>query len=329
MEYSPEEIDQLVKTLKELGVKLKADSKEDLVQWMSGYVAQAGVDEAQGGNEVKPQVQQASVVQNTVVKENIPRIPIFNGAAQTKAEHVPFEVWQYEVNCLMGSKRYSEAVILQAMRQSLRGDASKVAVRLGENVTVAQLLERMRNLYGSVSVGQDVLAAFYSAEQDQDENVVAWSCRLEDLMQQAIVENKFDVADRNEALRAKLWSGLRQELREKSGYKYDAINDYDKLLVELRKIEKDFIAKTGTVKKARVHSAQTDDEDLRSIVKQLQTKVSEFEKQNKTKASHEITCWQCGQVGHVKSGCRNRGHLNRSRSLGRGNQQTGAAQPRK
>ena len=204
MEYSPEEIDQLVKTLKELGVKPKADSKEDLVQWMSGYVAQAGVDEAQGGNEVKPQVQQASVVQNTVVKENIPRIPIFNGAAQTKAEHVPFEVWQYEVNCLMGSKRYSEAVILQAMRQSLRGDASKVAVRLGENVTVAQLLERMRNLYGSVSVGQDVLAAFYSAEQDQDENVVAWSCRLEDLMQQAIVENKLDVADRNDALRAKL-----------------------------------------------------------------------------------------------------------------------------
>lgn len=330
MDFTQEEKDQLATVFGELGVKPKADTKEDLVQWMNSFVD----TQREGGAPQLKKEDQKPTVTNTVVKENTPRIPIFSGAAPTKAEHVAFEVWQYEVNCLVRGKRYSEEVILQAMRQSLRGEASKVAVRLGEEVTVDQLLQRMRNLYGSVSVGQDVLAAFYSAHQEKDENVVTWSCRLEDLMQQAIVEKKFDVKDRNEALRAKLWSGLRQEFREISGHKYDSIDDYDKLLVELRKIEKDMIVTTdgsAKSKKAQVHSAQTEDEDLRSMVKQLQSKFDEFAKQNsssRTSKPPEITCWLCGQVGHVKAGCR-KGNLNRSRSLGRGNQPAGAAKPQK
>jgi len=277
MEFSDEEIAQLVTRFKEIGIKPKADTKQDFLQWMSAVSAAQGDD---GEVEVKQEDAKPQLA-NTIVKENTPRIPIFTGAAPTKAEHVAFEVWQYEVKCLVRSKRYSEEVILHAMRLSLRGEASKVAVRLGETVTVEQLLQRMRNLYGNVYVGQDVLAAFYSAHQEKDETVVAWSCRLEDLMQQAIVAKKLSVTDRDEALRAKLWSGLRKEFREISGHKYDSINEYDKLLVELRKIEKDLIGITdGKAKsKAQVHAAQTqDDDDIRAMLKQLQSKFNEFER---------------------------------------------------
>ena len=323
MEFTEDEKQLLLQRLSEFPVKPKGDTKEDFLDWMKA------VSGAQQSGDVTVKQENAPPA-GLSGHDKIPRIPFFTGSAPTKAEHVSFEVWQYEVNCLLKSKRYEEHILLQAMRYSLRGDASKVAVRLGEDVTVSQMLERMCNLYGTVSVGQDVLAAFYSAHQEKDESIVAWSCRLEDLMQQAIIAKKLNVADRDEALRAKLWSGLRKELREISGHKYDAIGEYDKLLVELRKIEKDFGVIEST-KKAQVHTAQTQDNDLRAMVKQLHEKFSEFEKrsyQTTPTYSSEVICWQCGQKGHVKSGCRNK-PLNKSRPLARGSQQAEASKPRK
>lgn len=333
MDFTEDEKSQLVDMFKQLGTKPRATNKEELLQWMKEYVAAQEPDAADPA-DVKPGIGDGNGKPVTV-KESIPRIPIFTGAPPTKAEHVPFEVWQYEVNCLKRAQRYSEEAILQAMRLSLRGDASKVAVRLGTEITIDQVLERMNNLYGSISVGEDILAAFYSAHQEKNETVVSWACRLEDLMQQAIIAQKLKIEDRDEALRTKLWSGLRKELRDISGHKYDTVRTFDKLLVELRKLEQD-VPNTSVVqdkaKKPVVHSAQAqDDSDLRTLVMQLQSKVKTFEKQSTHKPTQKkidtITCWKCGQVGHVKAGCRNKSHLNSSRPLGRGTQPAGATQP--
>ena len=329
MEFTEEEKTQLLQRISEFGVKPKTDSKEDFGSWMSSMVGQ---NAGQAGD----------VNKSVVTKEHIPRIPTFTGATPSKADHVVFDVWQYEIKCLINGKRYSEESILQAIRNSLRGDASKVVVRLGDKVTVEQVLQRMNNLYGSVFIGQDILAEFYSAHQLKDESVVAWSCRLEDLMQQAIVSGKMNVTDKEEALRAKMWSGLRKELREISGHKYDNIKDYDELLVELRKIEKDS-SSSGSVglenaKKAKVNSVQvlqtqTQDCELKAMIEQLQSKVNDLEKKQFSgfSQSKEVICWNCGQAGHVKSGCRNKpkGHLNKSRSLERGSQQTVGSKPQK
>lgn len=332
MEFNEEEKAQLIQRFVELGVKPKADTKEEFQNWMASIVAQ-GVAAPEG--EAKP------IIQTVSSKEHIPRIPIFTGATPTKSEHVSFDVWQYEIKCLIKSKRYSNEIILQALRNSLRGEASKVVVRLGEESTVDQIVQRMNNLYGSVHVGQDVLAEFYSSQQGKEESIVAWSCRLEDLMQQAIEADKIKVGDKDEALRAKLWSGLKKELREISGHKYDTIQNYDKLLVELRKIEKDFRPTSsvkGTIdgsKKVQVNSVQTQDSDLKAMIEQLQSKFDNLEKrsQSQFRQSNDVTCWLCGQVGHVKAGCRNKpkaqGHLNKSRPTERGNRQAGSQKPQK
>ena len=56
----------------------------------------------------------------------------------------------------------------------------------------------------SLFKGQDILPEFYSAHQLKDETVVAWSYRLEDIMQKAIVSGKMKVTDNDEALWAKI-----------------------------------------------------------------------------------------------------------------------------
>lgn len=41
-------------------------------------------------------------------------------------------------------------------------------------------------------------------------------------------------------LYGKLWMGLREDLKDVSGYKYDIIKDLNKLWIVLRQIEKDY-----------------------------------------------------------------------------------------
>lgn len=41
-------------------------------------------------------------------------------------------------------------------------------------------------------------------------------------------------------LYGKLWMGLREDLKDVSGYKYDIIKDFNKLQIVLRQIEKDY-----------------------------------------------------------------------------------------
>lgn len=45
--------------------------------------------------------------------------------------------------------------------------------------------------------------------------------------------------DSEEMLRTKFWAGLRQDLKDISGFKFEMIKDFDKLRVELRKMDRE------------------------------------------------------------------------------------------
>ena len=57
-------------------------------------------------------------------------------------------------------------------------------MRLETEVTLSQLMNKMKRLYGDIESGEELLAKFYFVSQD--EAVVAWPCRLEDFMDSAI-----------------------------------------------------------------------------------------------------------------------------------------------
>jgi hypothetical protein len=91
-----------------------------------------------------------------------------------------------------------------------------------------------------------LLAEFYAATQDKKEDVAAWSCRLEDLLdkaEEASPQQSRSAKERESMLRSRFWMGLQQQLKDSSRHKYDTIQDYDKLRVEIRQIEHEYMVR--------------------------------------------------------------------------------------
>jgi hypothetical protein len=321
MDFSQEEKEQLVKVCAELGAKPKFDTKEDFVSWMKTYIASQDVD----SKEVKPE---AVASDGIFKKELLPRVPIFSGNV-SKSDHVPFEVWYFEIQCLVKQKHYSPNAILNAAHLSLRGEASRVAVRLGTEITIEQLMTKMKHLYGNVDTGEELLAKFYSASQTSEESVVQWSCRLEDLMDSVIQAGHFTRDSSAETLRSKFWSGLKHPLRELSSHKFDNIKNYEDLFVEVRKIESSLpseIKPAVKQKSANVHSQQaTENQDYGTMFNQIQAQMSEMSAKlaalsTASPPPRKPRCWRCGKIGHLQTSCRNTDlPLNGYRPVRRGN----------
>ncbi|KAL8610751.1 hypothetical protein ACOMHN_016734 [Nucella lapillus] len=87
-------------------------------------------------------------------------------------------------------------------------------MRLGPSTTLNQLEAKFSSIFGSALADEDVLAAFYSAQQSEEETVTRYSCRIEDLLSKAVNSGKLQASEYSETLRTKLWGGLRQLLKD-------------------------------------------------------------------------------------------------------------------
>jgi hypothetical protein len=226
---------QLVTAFQQLGVKPKADSPDALKQWMLEYLHSTGTlqpkqEEPDTANTVKD-------FKSTVI-HNVPRIASFSGDPAAKSD-TTFELWLYEVKCLMNDKTYSPEVLLQAVRKSLKGEAGHIVMRLGVRAKVSDILDKLYGVFGNVELSEDLLAKFYSSHQQAEEDIATWSCRLEDLLDKVVSKGQISCDAVSEMLRQKFWNGLREPLKSRSGHKFDAIKDYDLLRIQMRRIEYD------------------------------------------------------------------------------------------
>ncbi|CAG2222977.1 unnamed protein product [Mytilus edulis] len=108
----------------------------------------------------------------------------------------------------------------------------------GLDKPINDLLEILDCVYGSVDNKEQLLSEFYSGRQKGDEDVTTWRNRLQDILGNGIEKGIIPYHEMNTMLHAMLWTGLRQELKDVSGHKYDAIQDFNHLRVALRQIEK-------------------------------------------------------------------------------------------
>ena len=90
------------------------------------------------------------------------------------------------MKCLLLEKQHKPEALAQAIRRSLRGEASNVLRRLGIGATIPQILEKFESVYGAIDSKENVLAKFYSARQGEKEDVSTWSCRLEGILSIAV-----------------------------------------------------------------------------------------------------------------------------------------------
>ncbi len=106
---------------------------------------------------------------------------------------------------------------------------------------------------------ESLLAEFYAAVQGRDEDVATWSCRLEDLLdkaEEASVQPPRTAEERESVLRSRFWIGLQQQLKDSSRHKYDSIQSYDKLRVEVRQIEHEHKLRDKKGKEQKSNQAQ-------------------------------------------------------------------------
>ena len=124
---------------------------------------------------------------------------LFTGTPGRK-EEATYDLWKYEVNCLLAEGSHGDDAIMEAIRRSLKGEPARLAMRLGPKTTVRSLLQKLDSIYGTVDVRESVVAQFYSARQQQDETVSDWSCRLEDLLAKAIELGRLHPLEADETL---------------------------------------------------------------------------------------------------------------------------------
>lgn len=223
MEFTPEEGEQLLEAFKALGVKPKADTPEETEETEvdSGKVLQG---KTHGLATVNPQW---------------PRLSTFSGD-DSNITDASFDLWRYEVTCVLEGKLHPKETVRQAIRRSLRGQAARVAMHLGPTANSTDILKKLEGVYGSVEVGQTLLSEFYAARQKKGEDVVSWGCHLEDLMDRAQRQGLVPEREANEMLRAQFWANLNQKLKDSSIHKLDTIKDFDALRVEIRCIEREY-----------------------------------------------------------------------------------------
>lgn len=214
----------------------------------------------------------------------VPKISIFSG---DKKSDILYDQWKYEVECLQ-TDGYADHVICLAIRRSLRGPASRVLMRLGPNATVDEIVYKLDSIYGLVEERESLLANFYSAKQQENEDVATWGCRLEDLLSKALVQGLVNPDDENDMLRNMFWSGMKTSLKDISGHLYDKYPEFDDLRralgileqdKEKRKVDSDKQSKPIPAKRASVEEKSGETDDLVTIVNRLSTELEEMKRE--------------------------------------------------
>lgn len=188
---------------------------------------------------------------------NLPKLPFFSGSEEPQKGETTYEVWSFEVKCLQKSPYIQEDVLLQSIRNSLKGSARSMLVPLGENAKVDDILNKLDGFYGNVSSTETLIQSFYSDYQKPNESIVEYGSRLEQTISRAIRYGHIELVAKDGMLRSKFWTGLRDiQLKHSTRHLYDSIKDFQLLLKEVRKVEQEEISIARPTPKPKVAQQQ-------------------------------------------------------------------------
>lgn len=164
-----------------------------------------------------------------------PKFTPFSGDDNRPKGEASYEEWRYEVKCTIRDKVYSDNVIAQAIRKSLRGAAKREIVQMGPSASVEDMMNRLESAFGNVASSMSVLQEFFTASQKQDESVGAWALRLEEIMQNAIEKRHIKEQEKEDLLKDKFWRSLRNErLKNATRIDFRTISNFKQLVKAVR-----------------------------------------------------------------------------------------------
>ena len=261
-------------------MKQKADTPQDFQKWLKMAASAEQIQlKAEGG---------ATANQHP----GFHRLSIFNGSHKGETT---YELWRFEIQCLVMEKVYRHDQILQAMRRSAKGEAANIMMRLGTSSSIDDIIQKMNSIYDTIDSSLRILGRFYSAEPEASESVSDLGCRLEQLLNRAV--NRAEVMEHQveDMLRYAFWEGIRLDLKDVSWCIYDKHMSFDELRSEPRAIEQihDRRKKEQKGKKddsGHVMSAAHEEEpqsgivELRGMIQNLTAEVQQLKDGRKTRS---------------------------------------------
>ena len=243
-----------------------------------------------------------------VVMHKEPQLPPFSGSGKDCS----FGRWKHEVMCLKEDVRYSDSVVMEAVRKSLKSPAANVLPRLGYSPTVDQIVAKVESTYGSVLSGEVLLERFYSERQKEDESCAKWFDRIEDLVYQALQKKALTEEVVQSSLRQKFWSGLFSEsIKDALRHRYEQCT-CEELLVEARCIEEEKSSGKSDKERIKAKSHQViSDDKMDLLLKRLDKMDADIQELKRAqgrpaeqKPKPPVVCTKCSKEGHLSWGCK-------------------------
>lgn len=290
---------------------------------------------ATGKFKVLPTVKDESeneLYHSTIPSQAIPKVPLFSGDDPPQKGDVSYSEWRYEIRCLSADPDILPSVLVQAIRRSLRGTAKKILIPLGERATSENILDKLDILFGDISTKGMIMQEFFNSKQNIGETVTAYGCRLESMLQTVIDQESLNLDSKNDLLRHKFWTGLSSDiLRSQTRHKYDTLSNYDELLKEIRKVEKEIgLGSTHSKmpqagKKAQHYPVISESvnikEEIEKLDKKIDSKLTDLEKKLDAKIENKFDRILSKLDEHNRQGSTSvqQPTYNRYRGRGRGN----------
>ena len=121
---------------------------------------------------------------------------------------------------------------------------------MGEEATVADILSRYEMMFGDVDPPHVLLIQFYAAEQNVNESMTAWYARLENLASRIIKKDASIITPNNYdvIVNTQFWTKMSNEqMKNALRHKFDVMATQSQFVVEARKIESEFAARTAKI----------------------------------------------------------------------------------
>jgi hypothetical protein len=129
-------------------------------------------------------------------------------------------------------------IIEQYIRNSIKGQTRNILLTLPESASPIHIIDKLEGIYSNVYSSDTLLLSFYDEKQMNGQSVAEYGMKLEYILQKVYDTGIFIPQVRNNMIRAKFWSGLRDpELKNATRYNYDIIKNFDELRKEVRAVE--------------------------------------------------------------------------------------------
>ena len=122
------------------------------------------------------------------------------------------------------------------------------------------------------------MSEFYNAKQRDDQDIAAWSCRLEAILNKALQPEKVDPTQADEMFHDMLWKGSNPAIKDISHFEKEQHKNFDALRIALRKLEKEYQVDHPTRKVTVKQAISSNKEsEFSGVLKQVNTRLEQLE----------------------------------------------------